>query len=147
MKEKLVFVADLGLFKFYRLTDDPLVSPHLELISEKVMEEAHHRLVDQVSDMAGRYSSPTQKKWGAPMSDGSHLELETRRRLIKRLAQTIEQYASNHSNNGCWLAAPREINQLLCAELSPATRNRIEKNVPLDLTKIEPKSLLERFRQ
>ena len=147
MKEKLVFVTDLGLFKVYRLVVDPLVSPHLDLVAEQLLEQAHQRLADQVSDSAGRHASPTLKKWGAPLSDGHNLELETRRRLIKRLAQAIEHHAAHHAADGCWLAAPREINHQLCEELSSMTRSRIEKNVALDLTKIDPKQLLARFRQ
>ena len=144
MREKLVFVADLGSFKVYRMAPDPLVSPHLELVAQQLL--AHPRLAEQVTDSAGRNSAPTQKKWGAPLSDGNHLELETRRRLIKKLAQWIEDFAAHHAGDDCWLAAPKEINHQLCEELSATTRGRIEKNLPLDLTKVEPKSLLDRFR-
>ena len=47
--------------------------------------------------------------------------------------------------DGCWLAAHKEINQQILDELPPSTRNRISKNLPRDLTKLEQKELLDQF--
>ena len=69
MKSKLLIVADLGLVKAYKLDFTPNHTPRLEQLEEIVLEEAHSRLLDKLTDEAGRHSSPTQKNWGAPLAD------------------------------------------------------------------------------
>jgi hypothetical protein len=48
-------------------------------------------VVDKVTDLAGRHISPTQKNWGAPLADDHNLKLESKRRLIRQLADHIER--------------------------------------------------------
>jgi hypothetical protein len=73
MKSKLLIVADLGLVKAYKLDFTPNHTPRLEQLEEIVLEEAHSRLLDKLTDEAGRHSSPTQKNWGAPLA--AHKEI------------------------------------------------------------------------
>ena len=61
MKSKLLIIADLGLVKAYKLDFTPNHTPRLEQLEEIVLEEAHSRLLDKLTDEAGRHSSPTQK--------------------------------------------------------------------------------------
>jgi hypothetical protein len=61
VKNKLLIVADLGLLKAYKLDYTPNHTPRLEHLEEVVLEEAHSRVIDKVTDMAGRHVSPTQK--------------------------------------------------------------------------------------
>jgi len=145
MKQKLMIVADLGRLKAFRVDWTLQKTPRLEPLEEMEFEEAHRRVLDTVTDMAGRHAAPTQRHWGAPIADVHNLELETRRRLIRRLAKRIEQLIERDGRDGCWLAAHKEINREILDELPEGVRARIEKHLQQDLTKTDSKGLLEQF--
>lgn len=145
MKPKLIIVTDLGMLKAYRLESTPQGTPHLEPIEERLLEDAHHRLSEQVTDFAGRHVAPTAKNWGAPMGDDHNLKLETKRRLIRTLAGHIQRLVEQNGENGCCLAAPREIHRMLLDELPKPVQARIQRSVPQDLTKASKKELIEVF--
>jgi Protein required for attachment to host cells len=145
MKSKLLIVADLGLVKAYKLDFTPNHTPRLEQLEEIVLEEAHSRVLDKVTDLAGRHSSPTQKNWGAPLADDHKLKLELKRRHIHQIADHVQQLIEHSGCDICWLAAHKEINQKILQELSPAVRSRIKKNLPRDLTKVGQKETLDLF--
>jgi len=146
MNPKLLIVTDLGLLKAYKVEQTPEGTPRLERLEEVVLEEAHHRLVEQLPDMAGRHVAPTQIKWGAPVADDHNLKLEIKRRLIRHIARHIQRLLQRDHFDGIWLAAHKEIDHEIVEELPPAIRARIEKNLPRDLVKAEPRELLERFQ-
>ena len=145
MKSKLIIVTDLGLLKAYKLDATPKGTPRLELFEEVVIEDAHHRLVEKVTDLAGRHVSPTAKKWGTPMAHDHNLKLETKRRLIKQIASHIERLVESNGDDGCWLAAHKEINHLILRKLPISVRARIEANLSRDLVKVSRKELLAVF--
>jgi hypothetical protein len=145
MKDKLIIVVDLGLLKAYRIDVTPQKTRRLEQLQEIVLEEAHTRLKDRVTDSSGRHRAPTQKNHSAPMTDDHNLKLEEKRRLIRKIAGQITDLIQHNAKNGCWLAAPKEINLQLLNELRPAIRQRIQKCVPCDFTKLSPPKVLEHF--
>jgi hypothetical protein len=145
MKNKLLIVTDLGLLKAYRCEMSPSQTARLEPLREVVLEEASTRFDDKVTDVAGRRSGPTQRDWGAPIADDHNLRLETRRRVIKDIAQQIQQLVQREENEGVWLAADPEINPRILEELPPPIRSRIEKIVPRDLIKAGEKELIGHF--
>ena len=145
MKNKLVIVADLGLLKAYKLDYTPNHTPRLEQLEGVVLEEAHSRVIDKVIDMAGRYISPTQKNWGAPMADDHNLKLEFKRRLIRHIANHIQRLIEGSGCDDWWLAARKEINGQILDKLPPLVRHRIKKNLPRDLTKAGQKELLDQL--
>ena len=120
MKSKLLIVADLGLVKAYKLDFTPNHTPRLEQLQEIVQEEAHSRLLDKLTDEAGRHSSPTQKNWGAPLADDHSFKLEFKRRLIRQISDHIRRLIERSGWDVCWLAAHKEINQKILDELPPA---------------------------
>jgi hypothetical protein len=146
MKNKLLIVADLGLMKVYKL-DFTLEqhTPRLEQLEELVLEDAHNRVLDKVTDEAGRHVSPAQKNRGTPLADEHNLKLELKRRLVRRIAGHIQHLIERSDCDGCWLAAHKEINHQILEELPPTVRNRIRKNLPRDLTKLGQKELLDQF--
>jgi hypothetical protein len=145
MKDKLIIVVDLGLVRAYRIELTPQRTPRLQQLQQVVLEEAHERLKDRVSDLAGRQGSRTQKSSSAPKADDHNLKLESKRRLIRQIAGRIADIIRQNAKNGCWLAAPKEINLQILSELPPAARERIQKTVPCDFTKLSPAEVLERF--
>jgi hypothetical protein len=145
MKNKLLVVADLGLLKAYRLEFSLEHPPRLEQLEEVVLEDARKRVVDRVTDLAGRHVAPTQKKWGAPLTDDHNLKLESKRRLIHQIAVHIERLIQRYDHDSCWLAADKQINHQILKGLPPIIRDRIQRNLPHDLTKVEGKEVLDRF--
>ncbi len=149
MKNTLVVVADLGRFKAFRLDDNHLNrAPRLELLEQFDNPQAHGKLVDRVSNLAGRFPRRTATANGAgAMSDGErhNIELEARRRLVRQLARRLNELARPKEIECCLLAASREINHQLVEELEPQVRAKIQKNVPADLTKLERTEILRHF--
>ena len=101
-----------------------------------------------MTDLSGRFPRRT----GAPntagaMSDGErhNIELESRKRLVRQLAQRLNALVRGTDVERCLLAASREINHQLLEELEPQVRAKIEKNVPADLTKLERAEILRHF--
>jgi hypothetical protein len=149
MKNTLVVVTDLACLKAYRLENNhPNRSLRLELVEEFNNAEAHGKLGERVSDLSGRFPRRTgaQHTTGA-MSDGErhNIELESRKRLVRQLAQRLNGLVGNKEVERCLLAASREINHQLLEELEPLVRAKIEKNVPVDLTKLDRAEIMGHF--
>jgi hypothetical protein len=149
MKNTLVVVTDLGCLKAYRLENHhPKRTPRLELVEEFTSADAHERLVDKVTDLAGRFrlSGGPANASGA-MSDGErhNIELEKRKRLVRQLARRLNALVRSKEVERCLLAASREINHQLLEELEPQVRGKIEKNLSADLTKMERAEILRHF--
>jgi hypothetical protein len=149
MKNTLVVVLDLGCFKAFKLENSQLNrTPRLELVEEFNNADAHGHLVDRVSDSSGRFprAAGMPNSTGA-MSDGErhNIALELRKRLVRLLAQRLNALARNQDVERCLLAASREINHQLLAELEPHVRSKIEKNVPADLTKLKRAEIMRHF--
>src|SRR5262245_42924754 len=111
MKGTLVLLADLGCLKAFKLENgEPNRSPRLEPIEEFSQPEAHERVVEEVTDMSGRFPRGTKKSMAA-MSDGErhNIELEKRKRLVRNLAGRVNRLAKDPGVEKCWMAASREI--------------------------------------
>jgi hypothetical protein len=81
----------------------------------------------------------------APVADEHSLRLETKRHLVRQIARHMAHFIELEKWGECWLAADKEINHQILAELPPSDRARIRKNLPRDLTKVADKDLLELF--
>ncbi len=141
----MLFAADLGTLKAYRLEFTVQHTPRLEELETAVLEEAHTRVLDKVTDLAGRRAAPTQKNRGAPLGDEQNLELESKRRLVHQIADHIGRLIQSGDYQTCWLAAPKEISHQILEQLAPPIRNRIKRVIPCDLTKVGPKELADQF--
>jgi hypothetical protein len=142
MNPKLLIVTDLGLLKAYRLETTPRGTPHLTALATIQLEDAHRRLLEEVRDIAGRRVSPTQHKWGAPMTDDHNLRLEIKRRLVKKIAGHIRHFAQSTNGEPIWLVAHKEINRPILDELPATVRRRVEKTIPRDLVKAAQRELI-----
>jgi hypothetical protein len=145
MNPKLLIVTDLGFLKAYKVHTTPKGSLHLDPLETVVLGEARQRLVDKVSDLAGRRAAPNRNGWGAPLADAHNLQLETRRRLVKKIAGLIESFVQKNAECGLWLAARREINGSILSALLKNVRQRIEANLPLDLVHADGPELIANF--
>src|SRR5579859_4544291 len=148
MKNTLLVVADLGGFKAFKMENNHLHrTPRLELVDEFKNTQAHGRLLDRVSDLSGRFPRGTGLKAGGAMSDGErhNIQLETRKRLVRQLAERLNGLARAQDVERCLLAVSKEINHQLVEALEPQVRAKIAKNLPADLMKVERGELLNRF--
>lgn len=145
MKNTVLVVADLGVFKAYQVQRTHMNTPRLELLDEFVLGNGHGRFQDQVTDQAGRYHAPAGGKWSAPYGERHNIDLEQRRRLVKQLSDQLEGLLRKPGVETCFLAASKEINHQIVESLDGQLRAKIEKNLPADFTKLEKAELLERF--
>ncbi len=144
MKKTLVVVADLASFKAYTIDyTQPNHTPRLEPVLEVENDSAHAHVVDLVSDLGGRF--PRGGGGGMSAGERHNMDLEMRKRLVRNLAQQLNALARDPEIESFLLAASREINGQLVAELDPQVRAKIGKNLPADLTKLERAAILARF--
>jgi hypothetical protein len=145
----LVIVTDRGSLKAYRVNQTPTRGPSLQLVQAFNITDAHGRLVDKVSDLAGRF--PVSDGAGAHHGAGSiaertHLATEMDRRIQRELADQITKIVLCNGKGGWSFAAPAEIHAAIVDLLPPAVRDRIVEHVKSDLVKVEPAKLILRFR-
>lgn len=81
------------------------------------------------------------------MADSHNLELEFKRRLLKQIAGKVDALVTKHGQDGCWLAAHKDINGMLLDELPRPVRELIQANVPRNLTKMDAKGLVNQFSE
>ena len=145
MKNKLVVVTDLGSLKAYQLTNaEPGVSPRLDLIEELQLNDAHQKLTDQVSDLAGRFGKGAPGN-GSSVGERHNIDLEHRKRFVKQLTEKLSALLRPDSVQGCYFAASKEINHPIVEALEPRLRAKLETNLAADLTKMSKAELLERL--
>ena len=99
----LVIVTDRGSLKAYRVNETPTRGPSLQLVQAFNITDAHGRLIDKVSDLAGRF--PVTEGAGAhrgPASTAERTQLatETDRRIQKELADQIAKIVSQSGKDG-----------------------------------------------
>ena len=145
----LVIVTDRGTLKAYRVNETPTRGPSLQLVQAFNMTDAHGKLIDKVSDLAGRF--PVTEGAGAhrgPASTAEHTQLatETDRRIQKELAEQIAKIVSQTGKDGWSFAAPAEIHTAIVDLLPASVRQRIVEHVKSDLVKVEPARLMGHFR-
>ncbi len=145
----LIIVTDRGSLKAYRVNETPTRGPSLQLVQAFNITDAHGRLVDKVSDFAGRF--PVSDGAGghhgaASIAERTQIEVETDRRIHKELADQITKIVSSNGKEGWSFAAPAEIHSAIVELLPPRVRDRIVEHVKSDLVKMESAKLVSRFR-
>src|SRR5205807_8550076 len=108
----LIIVTDRGSLKAYRVNETPTRGPSLQLVQAFNITDAHGRLVDKVSDLAGRF--PVSGGAGghhgaASIAERTQLATETDRRIQKELAGQTVKIVSLNGKEGWSVAAPAEI--------------------------------------
>ncbi len=145
----LVIVTDRGGLKAYRVDETPTRGPSLQLVQAFNITDAHGKLVDKLSDVAGRFpvsNGVGGHHRGASVAERTQIEVETDRRIQKELADQITKIVSSNGKEGWSFAAPAEIHSAIVDLLPPAVRERIVEHVKSDLLKVEPAKLISRFR-
>jgi hypothetical protein len=144
----LVIVADRGSLKAYRVEETPTRGPSLKLVQAFNITEAHGRLIDKLTDVAGRFpvSDGVSRQHHAASIAESKLETETERRIYKQLADEIARIVSDNGTEGWSFAAASQIHSAIVDLLPGRVRDRIVEHVKSDLVKVEPAKLPGHFR-
>ena len=142
MTDKMIVLADLGRVRAFRVAYDMMNSkPQLELIYDCEFLEAHGRLQDKVTDLAGRF--PVNGSPGAANGENHNLRVENERRLIRLVAEKIGELVQGERY---WYRAAGEgINSRLVEQLRPEVRESLCKNIPADLVNIPKQQVLDYF--
>ena len=145
MADKLIVLADLGRMKAYRFTrDETSKTPKLDVVGEFNTADSHGKLVDKVTDKAGRF--PGTNGTGAMSNGENHnLKSESARRSIRQLSENINKLVEKENPSLWFFAASKGINQKIVDELSSGARSKLKKNVAADLTKVSKEELLAHF--
>ena len=144
----LIIVADRGSLKAYRVDETPTRGPSLRLIQAFDLTDAHGKLIDKVTDLAGRFpvSDGAGGRHANSIAERTQLETETDRRIHKQLADQIVKIIDRSGKEGWSFAAPAEIHGAIVDLLPRAARDRIVEHVKSDLVKIESAKLPSHFR-
>lgn len=141
MLSKLIIVADLQHYKLYTNKQDPMGRESLELLEDMDDLEIHKKISEKVSDRKGNFSSTR----GSGSGEDHNIELEEERRRIKDIAKQISQSLQKHTHKSWYFAAPKAINNKIVELLDLNIKEKMEKNIHADLTKIPEDELLEHF--
>ena len=145
----LVIVTDRGSLKAYRVNETPTRGPSLQLVQALNITDAHGRLSDKVSDLAGRFpiaEGAGAHRGPAATAERTQLATEMDRRIQKDLADQIAKIVLENGKEGWSFAAPAEIHSAIVDLLPAAVRQRIVEHVKSDLVKVEPARLISYFR-
>src|SRR4051795_3935025 len=144
----LIIVTDRGSLKAYKVNDTPTRGPSLQLVQAFDITDAHGRMVDKLSDMAGRFpvGDAVSGRHMNGVAERTQLEGETHRRIYKELAEQISKVVKSDGVEGWSFAAPAEFHAAIVDLLPNEVRNRIVEHVKSDLVKVEPAKLGSHFR-
>jgi hypothetical protein len=142
----LVVVADRGSLKAYRVDETPTRGPSLHLVQAFNTTEAHGKLIDKVTDFAGRYAADGAGAHPGASIAETKLENETERRIYKQLADQISKIVKSDGFEGWSFAAAADIHGAIVNLLPGDVRDRIVEHVKSDLVKTELAKLATHFR-
>ena len=145
----LVIVTDRGSLKAYRVSETPTRGPSLQLVQAFDITDAHGRLGDKLSDLAGRFpvtEGAGARRGPASIAERTQWAMEMDRRIQKELADQIAKIVSENGKDGWSFAAPAEIHAAIVDLLPAGIRQRIVEHVKSDLVKVEAARLTGHFR-
>jgi len=142
----LIVLTDRGTLKAYKVTDTPTRGPSLQLVQAFETTDAHAKFLDRHTDQAGAFPNAAGPGQMNSTAERMGIDNETDRRLIKQLADSINEVVQREGKEGWSFAAPASIHTALVEQLPPETRDRIVEHVKSDLVKIEPAKLPGHFR-
>jgi len=145
---EIIITVDLGTINAYEIVRDPfkVESDRLEIIKSYVTHEPLTRASKKYSNSSGKFYQGGGTSGTTSGAGEQHaVEIEAEKRLIKKLAQDINELVSDKNCNKWFLAADRSINKQLLEYLTPGVRAKLKKNVAANLTKFEKTELVSYF--
>lgn len=144
--KKIIIAVDLGHFKAYTVTKEPLESTRVTLLESYDSPEGLARTSAKQTDKSGRFGSVGGRNSKATGSgEEHHAATENSRRLAKALAKEINALIRRSNCDSWFLAAVKKINALVVGDLTPAVKAKLERNILADLTKTDKSEILHHF--
>lgn len=143
--KKIIIVVDLGHFKAYKVSKDPLESAKIELIKSYDTLEAHGRLGEKLSDGPGKFGNSGGKRGIKGYGELHNLESEIKKKLIKLITKDINSLIKKEECKQWHLAAGKSINRQIIDNLEREVSAKLKKNITADLTKARKSKLLSFF--
>jgi hypothetical protein len=146
--DTIIIAVDLGHFKAYKVGKTKLGNSKMRLIESYDSIEAHGKLLDRITDQAGRFrmnggkgGNSKVKGYGEP----HNMKLEEEKRLIKLIAKDINTIIGREKCEAWCFAAPAELNNRIVENLLPDVRAKLGKNVTCNLTRSRKMDILGQF--
>src|SRR6185369_2726251 len=145
LMKTLLVVTDLGCCKLFNLDWTSIQhTPRLEFIEDFPLSGAHEKLLERITDVAGRYRIPNSRM-AMSYAERQKLPAELKRRLIRQIASHLNEFFKKEQPEMVYLAADKEIYHQVLDQLDATLRERIEKTIAANLTKVHKADLLEHF--
>lgn len=138
----LIIVADLGRMKAYRITQDDLQpgsAPSFEDLADIDLVNQHSRVSDRFTYQAGRSRTNT-------MGERLNEEGQAEEQQLEVMAATISDVAAEAGEGMIYFAAPQIVLRPLVDALAEPVRERITRELPLNLVKASKLDLVKRFK-
>jgi hypothetical protein len=142
---KVIITVDLGHFKAYRVTKNPMESTRVELIDSYDTIGGHEKLGEMLTDQAGSFGLSGGKKGVKGHGEPHNIGLETDKRLMKQIARDINRVIRNEQCEKWYLAASKTLNNQIVEYLSPEVKSTLGKKITADLTKTDKSEILKYF--
>jgi hypothetical protein len=145
---EIIITTDLGTMNIYEVVRDPLkiASNRLEKIKSHVFDEPRLKASEKFAAAAGRfYQGGGRGGTTAGFGEQHNIELETEKRLIRRIADDINGLIAVKECDKWYLAAERSINNQILELLTPEVKAKLKKSVAANLTKTDKSRLIEYF--
>lgn len=143
--DKVIIVADLGHFKAFKVSKKMMESSRIEMIQHYDILETHGKLSEKLSDSAGTFGLGGGKKGIRGYGECHNMETENCKRVIKKLAENINELIKKEDCKQWHLAAGKKINGKIIENLERSVKARLSKNISSDLTKAKKADILARF--
>jgi Protein required for attachment to host cells len=144
----IIIAVDLGHFKAYKVGKTKIGNSKMQLIESYDSIEAHGKLLDRITDQAGRFrmggvkgGTTKAKGYGEP----HNMKLEEEKRLIKLIAKDINTIIGREECEAWCFAAPAELNNRIIENLLPDVKAKLGKNVTCNLTRSKKLEILGQF--
>jgi hypothetical protein len=154
MKSSFFVVADRGNLKAFRVEKVPAERPpRLKLVREISFVDAHTRIVEMNTDLAGGFPAGGAPQNGKGGGNGrhqnsiaeKHYDIELDRRTVRQLAESIRQLVKEEKASAWSFAAPAALKNAILQELSAEEKKSLSEAVAGDFVNVTPGELLGHF--
>ena len=144
LENTLIIVADLGELKAFNVKrheaivgKELTISYSLEVVNDENFIKGKKKLSEILSDSSGQFVNGTL--------EDHDLKIEIENRIMREIAEDIENIIKNIKPKQLFLAFPKEHNHELTNELRDETKAVLVKNITSNLVKTNKEKILSFF--
>ena len=144
LENTLIIVADLGELKAFNVKrheaivgKELMISYSLEVVNDENFIKGKKKLSEILSDSSGQFVNGTL--------EDHDLKIEIENRIMREIAEDIENIIKNIKPKQLFLAFPKEHNHELTNKLRDETKAVLVKNITSNLVKTDKEKILSFF--